>query len=187
MVREPIPAEQQHETRHRRLWPGRRRRSPTPSTPVATMSWSSTCPPARSTGCRPSSGPGGPRRRHRRRRPAPSRRGWRRRFLALTEGDNRNVMAAQIAIEKLAVGRSWPRSTIPCVPRRTRNSASPRSAGRRCMADAMHRFPRPPGRQPGHLRAGAPRTRRGRAGPDPATSAGARRRDRPSAPASTEA
>ena len=50
-------------------------------------------------------------------------------FLALTEGDNRNVMAAQLATEALGVKRSSPRSTTPSAPRRTPSSASPRSAG----------------------------------------------------------
>ena len=52
-------------------------------------------------------------------------------FLALTEGDNRNVMAAQVATEKLAITRVWPRSTTRSGPPPTPSSASPRSAGRR--------------------------------------------------------
>ena len=50
-------------------------------------------------------------------------------FLALTEGDNRNVMAAQLAVEALGGKRSSPRSTTRFGRRPTPSSASPRSAG----------------------------------------------------------
>ena len=50
-------------------------------------------------------------------------------LLAVTEGDNRNVMSAQLAAEALGVSGSSPRSTIRCEPRPTPNSASRRCAG----------------------------------------------------------
>ena len=51
-------------------------------------------------------------------------------FLALTEGDNRNVMAAQLGDRGARRSRrSSPRSTTRSGPRPTPISASPRSAG----------------------------------------------------------
>ncbi len=51
-------------------------------------------------------------------------------FLALTEGDNRNVMAAQLAVEAFESRRaSSPRSTTRSAPPRTPSSASRRCAG----------------------------------------------------------
>ena len=52
------------------------------------------------------------------------------RFFALTEGDNRNILAAQLAAETFSVPRSWPRSTTRSGPAPTRPWASPRSAAR---------------------------------------------------------
>ncbi len=73
-------------------------------------------------------------------------------FLALTEGDNRNVMAAQLATEALGIDRrSSPRSTTRSGPRPTPSSASPRCAGPGLMLDAVN----------GYL--GLPRVRPGRA------------------------
>ena len=47
-------------------------------------------------------------------------------FLALTEGDNRNVMAAQLGVEALGARKTVvPRSTTRSAPRRTRTWASP--------------------------------------------------------------
>jgi trk system potassium uptake protein TrkA len=51
-------------------------------------------------------------------------------FLSLTEGDNRNVMAAQVATESFGSRRSSPRSTTRSGPRPTRSWESSRCAGR---------------------------------------------------------
>ena len=51
-------------------------------------------------------------------------------FLALTEGDNRNIMAAQLGIEALGARWTMAKSTTPCGPRPTPTWGSPRSAGR---------------------------------------------------------
>ena len=51
-------------------------------------------------------------------------------LVAMTEGDNRNVMSAQLARRGAAhPARSSPRSTTPSAPRRTPNSGSRRCAG----------------------------------------------------------
>ena len=51
-------------------------------------------------------------------------------FFALTEGDNRNILTAQLAAENLKIPRSWRRSTTRCGHRRIATSAWPRSAAR---------------------------------------------------------
>jgi hypothetical protein len=66
---------------------------------------SSTARPPRSIGCRRRSWHRHPRRRHGRGRPQEGRRRGCDVFLALTEGDNRNVMAAQLAAEELGIDR----------------------------------------------------------------------------------
>ena len=83
-------------------------------------------------------------------------------FFALTEGDNRNILAAQLAAETLGHRRtSWPRSTTPSAPRPTARSAWPRSAGRGCSSTPWPYMPgcrrsraraasaRPTGQHPG--------------------------------------
>ncbi len=70
------------------------------------------------------------RRRHRRGHPAPAGAEDADLFLALTEGDNRNIMAAQLAIEALGARQCVAKINDPSAPRRMRISASRPCAGR---------------------------------------------------------
>ena len=60
-------------------------------------------------------------------------------LIAVTEGDNRNVMSAQLAVEAFEhPAASSPRSTTRSAPRPTPSSASRRCAGPGLMVDALN-------------------------------------------------